>query len=315
MEELHLKYRPENFDEVIGHEETARSIQACLDNKQSRVFLLSGPSGVGKTTLARIIADYVYTDPQNIIEVDAATYSGVEQMRSLTDSLLYQPFGQGASRTVILDECHRLTKQAWEAALKSLEEPPPNVYWVLCTTEADRVPDTIRTRTVWYQLDLVDRDDVYDLIEAVAAVEEMPLDEKSLNLVCEAAMGSPRRALVYLSQVSQARDAKEVAKLLRAVEEGDDEVVRLARMLTTGRELTWTSVCGVVGGLKDKDPETVRLQLLSYVTKASLGEKNADKAAYLLTVLDAFSRPYSRTSGQAELLLSIGSVLFQVEDE
>lgn len=315
MEELHLKYRPENFDEVIGHDSVVKSLQACLDQGTSRVFLLSGPSGTGKTTLGRIIASYVGTDASNIIEVDAATNSGVDQMRALTDSLLYQPFGDNPSRTVILDEVHRMTKQAWEAALKSLEEPPPNVYWVLCTTEADRVPDTIRTRTTWYQLDHVSRDDLFDLLSAVADVEGMTLNNKSIGMVVDAAMGSPRRALVYLSQVRGAADSQEVKKLLHTIEDDDDSVVKLGRMLTKGRELTWENVLENLNALKDKDGETVRLQILSYVTKVAMNEKNPEKAAHLLTIMDAFSRPYNRSSAQAELLLSFGQIVFESEED
>jgi DNA polymerase III gamma/tau subunit len=314
VEELHLKYRPNDFDELVGQDEVGESIKHCLDSGQSRVFLLSGESGVGKTTMARIIANRVGAEAGNVIEVDAATYSGVEHMRALADSLQYHPMGDNPARVVILDEVHRLSQASWSSCLKVVEEPPPNVYWVLCTTELNRVPDTIRTRTSEYRLSPVGNDDLFALVSVVAEVEEMGHDEYSLNLVCEAAAGSPRRALVYLSQVSGASDRAEVARLLRTVEADDDEVLKLARMLTSRKGLSWANVQAALKQVTDKDSESVRLQILSYVHKAALNTGSPDNAAYLLTVLDAFSTPCDRTTGHAQLLLSAGTLLFSTED-
>ncbi len=131
MEPLHLKYRPKDFDEVVGQDAVVKSLQQAVKNNAGHTFLFTGLSGVGKTTLARITAATVGCVSSNLIEIDAATHTGVDDMRDVTFSLKYKPIGVGSVKVIIVDECHMLSKSAWNSLLKVLEEPPAWVYWML----------------------------------------------------------------------------------------------------------------------------------------------------------------------------------------
>src|SRR3989304_1453147 len=144
---LHTKYRPKHFEEVIGQIEIVKSLQNLIETgKMPKSFLFTGPSGTGKTTLARIIANKLGCDIQNIIEVDAATNTGVEDMRVLCEGLRYPAFGLTTVKVAIVDECQEISKSSWSSLLKIIEEPPSHLYFVFCTTEPSKVLDTIKTR-------------------------------------------------------------------------------------------------------------------------------------------------------------------------
>ena len=162
--ELATKYRPQTFEEVIGQPQAVASIKTVLKRQSSRSFILTGPSGTGKTTLGRIIATTVGAVKSAIVEVDAASNTGVDAMREILEMTQYRGFG-GAGRVFIIDECHMLSANAWNSMLKGIEEPPPGIYWVLCTTEPTKIPKTIKTRCVQYDLQPVGVDDIYTLIK------------------------------------------------------------------------------------------------------------------------------------------------------
>ena len=109
------KYRPETWDEVVGHEAVVNSLRQALKRKAGSAFLLTGPSGTGKTTIARIVAREVGCEPRNLLEIDAATYTGIDSMRQITEALNYAPLGDSSIRVIIIDEAHALSAQAWKA--------------------------------------------------------------------------------------------------------------------------------------------------------------------------------------------------------
>ena len=149
---LILRHRPTDWPAIRGHDAVVGVLQRRIAGPgHPHAYLITGPSGVGKTTIGRLIAATLGAETN---EIDAATYSGVEAMRSLVEFVGYQP--PRTSRLIIIDECHRLSRNAWDAVLKPIEEPPAHLYWALCTTEFDAVPDTIVTRCYHCKLDRLD---------------------------------------------------------------------------------------------------------------------------------------------------------------
>lgn len=143
---LYRKYRPSNFSEVIGQDHIVKAISGALSaGKVSHSYLLCGPRGTGKTTIARIIASELGTSPNDIYELDAASNRGIDDVRAIRDSVQTIPF-DSKYKIYILDEVHMFTKDAWNALLKTIEEPPKHVIFILATTELEKVPETIVSR-------------------------------------------------------------------------------------------------------------------------------------------------------------------------
>lgn len=306
--DLHVKYRPQDFDELVGQEAVIKSLKAHeAKGTWPHAFLFVGGAGCGKTTLARIIARKLGTDKNNILEIDAASRNGIDDMRDLQQDLNYAAFGSNPTKVIILDECHSITKPAWQSLLKTIEEPPKHVYFFFCTTEVDKVPDTIKTRCLVYTLSEVGTDDIFDLISVVSEEEEINLPEKSLSLIASACMGSPRRALTMLAKCRGLEDAKEIRSVLQEPDSEEGEVIELCRALIKG--VSFMEALAIVKKLEGQNPESIRLVTLAYVSKVLLNSKNEQQATKLLAIMDAFSKPFYQSEKMAPLLLALGGLL------
>lgn len=302
--DLTLKYRPSTFEDVVGQDATVKSLKNLVTTGLPVSILLSGPSGCGKTTLARIVALTGGCEPGNILEIDAATKTGIDDMREIMDLIQISPLTKNRTRVIIVDEAHALSKQATTSLLKSMEEPPEGVHWILCTTEATKIPKNIKTRCHQYEIKSVESSKLLELLTTVVKNESIEIDSKLLKLIAIRAEGSPRQALTFLSMV-RGMPVTEAQELIKAgIAEGSPTVIEFCRALAKK-----VSFPDAVAALKqiEEEPESVRLVVLAYFSKVVISK--ATDANYALGILHAFGKPFYPPEKLAPLLLATATVL------
>src|ERR1043166_8585397 len=220
---LARKYRPQRFSDVIGQEHVTRTLKNAIEqNRIAHGYIFSGHRGIGKTTIARILAmalncrsaDHPVPEPcgvcdscvevresrsVDVIEIDAATNRGIDEIRELRDAARYRP-ARDRYKIYILDEAHQITDAAFNALLKTLEEPPPHIIFMMATTQAEDIPQTIRSRCQHFSFHAVKFDEIVNQLGAIAAKENISTDDEALAVLAEAGDGSMRDALSIMDQ-------------------------------------------------------------------------------------------------------------------
>lgn len=240
---LYRKYRPASFEEVVGQEHVTRTLKNAIESgKISHAYLFAGSRGTGKTSTAKLLAkalncaDGPTASPcgkcesctsisagtsLDVIEMDAASNRGIDDIRDIRDKVAFSPV-EGKSRVYILDEAHMLTKEASNAFLKVLEEPPAHVFFVLCTTEAHKVLPTIQSRCQRFEFRRPDVNMVLEVLKRIAAAEKIDIDAGGLTAIARSASGSFRDAVGVLDQLSTYCDGQvslsDVLSMLGTVE-------------------------------------------------------------------------------------------------
>lgn len=206
---LYRKYRPRSLDDFVGQAHVVDILRRSLQKgKIAHAYLLTGPKGTGKTTIARILAHEInqlpYTSDEthlDIIEIDAASNNGVDDVRDLRDKVTLAPIS-AAKKVYIIDEVHMLSKAAFNALLKTLEEPPAHVVFILATTDLHKVPATIISRTQHFSIHTYSTAEITAHLRKIADSEGIKIDDEALNAIAQRSEGSFRNSISLLDQMS-----------------------------------------------------------------------------------------------------------------
>jgi len=288
---LHTKYRPDTFEKFIGNEATLEALKTVLRREVGipPAFLFQGPAGCGKTTLARIVAKELGCSGPDLQEYNTANTRGIDTIREISMNCSYAPLG-GKCRVYILDECHRQTVDAQNALLKLLEEPPKGVFFILCTTDPERMLKTIRSRCQVFQLGTLQRAKLRNLLTTVCESEGVTISETILVSIVKASEGSPRQALVLLDQIIDIEN-EEVALQAIVENKGDDTAVKdIIDILIATQPERWRRLGPVLRNF-NQDPEQARQAVAGYLSVVLLSRSD-DRLA---DILSSFLEPVTYT--------------------
>lgn len=231
-EALYRLYRPKSFSEVIGQDHIVKALQGAIGQGMvSHAYLFHGGRGTGKTSIARIFAKELGTKESDLYEIDAASHTSIENIKELNESVNTLPF-ESPYKIYILDEVHMLSKSAWNAFLKTLEEPPPYVIFIMATTEIEKVPETILSRCQVFSFKKPTRKILKEVIESVAKKEGHKLEEGVAELIAlfgdgsfrdahgtlEKAIGVSKDKTISLSEVEDVTGAPAEAMIMNIIE-------------------------------------------------------------------------------------------------
>lgn len=265
-----LKHRPTTLKQVVGNEAVKKSLEAVLNRDMKdmpKSFFFSGPSGCGKTTLAKVIAQHLNITEQDLGYYNAANTRGIDTVRAIIEAANFRSHTGGA-KMFILDESHSLTPAAQESLLLLLENPPENVFIVLCTTEPEKLKTTIKNRCQQYEVKALGRAEMDALLKRVTSREKKEVNPKVISMIIKAADGSPRHALSLLDSIIDLDNDDQAMGAIESSSTSETAVIEMCRLLMksdSSEKAKFSEMKSLIAGFSG-EPESARRAILGYLT-------------------------------------------------
>ena len=302
--ELYKRWRPRKISQVVGQNRAIASLRKMMDEGTvPHALLLSGPSGTGKTTLARILRRFLKCSATDYQEINTADFRGIDTIREMRKNCQLLPMG-GETRVFLVDEAHKLTSDGQNAILKLLEDTADHVYFILATTDPNKLIATVLGRCTEVKLNPIAEKDMQELLQKVIKEEKLTIGEDILDEIIEAAEGSARKALVILEAVSKVEGDVAQKEALMHTTLDKDLAFELARMLLWPKGNSWTDIAALLRKLENYEAEGIKQMVLALARSSLIGAKtggppkNPGRGAMVIEIFNEMDF-YSRHPGLA----------------
>lgn len=282
--ELYKKYRPVKFKNIIGQDSTIKMLKQMVERDSiPHTLLFTGPSGCGKTTLARILRRKLSCGKHDFNEVNCADVRGIEEIRKIRQRMQAAPIS-GKCRIWLIDEAHKLTNDAQNAILKMLEDTPSHVYFMLATTNPQRLLKTIRTRSTEVVVKSLSHKDIMKLLSYICGMEKIRLPGEVVEKIVECSEGSARKALVLLDQIAGLKDEETMLDVIGKTF-AEEQAISITKALLNPRT-KWPDMAKILREVTEEEPEQIRWMVLGYAKKVLLSGGKFSGRAYI--IIDVF---------------------------